>query len=550
VHRDVKPSNILLENGVERVKLTDFGLARAIDDASLTQSGVVAGTPQYMSPEQARGEAVDHRSDLFSLGSVLYFACAGHSPFRADSTPAVLRRVCDERPRPLRELDLDVPGWLAQIVERLHAKEPAGRYQSAQEVAGVLGRRLASLQRGELLDFTEALPSGSKAGKVRMGRKTVAAAALLCATVIGLAMFPQQGLGPINALLPLMSQKDAGDAKKPATGKAASAVSGEHTSITYIHNGSSEPAIIGSGNPAAKTWDIAGFTSVVIGSTFRAEITRGDRFKVSTSCDDNVVPYVQVSKDGTSLKIVLQSGKNYQLKIPLKAEITLPKLAALESQGASKSTLKGFRSREPFRLKVSGASHVDGAMEAGDVDFDVSGASTLALTGSGGATQLEGSGASQIKILEFPLGKCAVVLSGASSAQIKSRSDQSFKAELSGTSNLKGSVEATDFELELGGSSHAALGGSAKRAKLKVDGTSHADLAELKAAEVDAKLSGVSHARVQATASLKYEVDSLSNLQYSGNPATVKGRKSGGASISRQGDSTKGKAPASRKDQS
>ena len=109
VHRDVKPSNILLENGVERVKLTDFGLARAVDDASLTQSGVVAGTPQYMSPEQARGEAVDHRSDLFSLGSVLYFMCTGHAPFRASSTPAVLRRVCDEQPRPLREVNLEVP---------------------------------------------------------------------------------------------------------------------------------------------------------------------------------------------------------------------------------------------------------------------------------------------------------------------------------------------------------------------------------------------------------------------------------------------------------
>src|SRR4030081_787508 len=92
VHRDIKPSNILLENGVERVKLSDFGLARAVDDASQTQSGIIAGTPQYMSPEQARGEAVDHRSDLFSLGSVMYFMCAGHPPFRADSTPAVLRR--------------------------------------------------------------------------------------------------------------------------------------------------------------------------------------------------------------------------------------------------------------------------------------------------------------------------------------------------------------------------------------------------------------------------------------------------------------------------
>src|SRR6516162_2388202 len=75
VHRDVKPANILLEEGVSRVKLTDFGLARAIDDASLTQSGVVAGTPLYMSPEQAAGEPIDHRSDLFSLGSVLYVLC-------------------------------------------------------------------------------------------------------------------------------------------------------------------------------------------------------------------------------------------------------------------------------------------------------------------------------------------------------------------------------------------------------------------------------------------------------------------------------------------
>ena len=70
VHRDVKPANILLENGVERVKITDFGLARAVDDASLTQSGVIAGTPMFMSPEQANGEPVDHRSDLFSLGTV------------------------------------------------------------------------------------------------------------------------------------------------------------------------------------------------------------------------------------------------------------------------------------------------------------------------------------------------------------------------------------------------------------------------------------------------------------------------------------------------
>jgi len=92
VHRDIKPANILLENGVERVKLTDFGLARAIDDVGITQTGEIAGTPQYMSPEQAQGHPIDERSDLFSLGSVLYTMSTGRPAFRANTSVAMLRR--------------------------------------------------------------------------------------------------------------------------------------------------------------------------------------------------------------------------------------------------------------------------------------------------------------------------------------------------------------------------------------------------------------------------------------------------------------------------
>ena len=119
VHRDVKPANILLENGVERVKLTDFGLARAADDASLTQSGVVAGTRHYMAPEQADSGPVDHRADLFSLGGVLYAMCTGQPPFRGGGPIAVLKRVCEQTPRPIREVNPAVPDWLAGVITRL-----------------------------------------------------------------------------------------------------------------------------------------------------------------------------------------------------------------------------------------------------------------------------------------------------------------------------------------------------------------------------------------------------------------------------------------------
>ncbi|MBW3600433.1 MAG: serine/threonine protein kinase, partial [Planctomycetes bacterium] len=157
VHRDVKPANILLELGVDRVMLTDFGLARAADDASLTRTGVIAGTPQYMSPEQARGDAVDHRTDLFSLGSVLYTMCAGRPPFRAETSYGVLRRITDTHPRPIREIHPDIPEWLTKIIARLHAKNPSGRFSSAEEVSRLLEQCLAHVQQPMAVALPEPL---------------------------------------------------------------------------------------------------------------------------------------------------------------------------------------------------------------------------------------------------------------------------------------------------------------------------------------------------------------------------------------------------------
>ena len=143
VHRDVKPANILLEDGVERVRITDFGLARAADDASLTVTGLLAGTPHYMSPEQALGKPLDARSDLFALGAVLFTLATGKPPFRAESSHAVLRMVTDVEPADVRLANPDMPAWLAAIIGRLLAKDPAARYQSATEVAGMLEACLA-----------------------------------------------------------------------------------------------------------------------------------------------------------------------------------------------------------------------------------------------------------------------------------------------------------------------------------------------------------------------------------------------------------------------
>ena len=135
IHRDVKPANIWLEADSGRVKILDFGLARATSaDEQLTQAGLLMGTPSYMSPEQARGDTVDARADLFSLGCVAYHMATGRRPFEGRDTLATLLALASERPRPPRELDSEVPEAVERLILKLLEKDPAARCQTAEEV--------------------------------------------------------------------------------------------------------------------------------------------------------------------------------------------------------------------------------------------------------------------------------------------------------------------------------------------------------------------------------------------------------------------------------
>lgn len=148
VHRDIKPGNILIERDTHRVVLVDFGLVRVLDDISrITSAGTVLGTVDYISPEQARGEKVDARADLYSIGILMYQLLSGELPFSAETPTGMMYQHTHSRARPLSELAPEVPLELEAVVRRLMAKEPGDRYQTAAEALEALRTLQRSIDR-------------------------------------------------------------------------------------------------------------------------------------------------------------------------------------------------------------------------------------------------------------------------------------------------------------------------------------------------------------------------------------------------------------------
>src|SRR5688572_7185394 len=145
VHRDIKPANLILSRDSNILKILDFGIARA-GESGLTQVGMVIGTPNYMSPEQVRGDAIDHRSDIFAVGLVLYELLVYRQAFEAETQPAVLMKILSDQPAPLAMLDPLVDAGVAQVVYKALAKNPADRYQDLGAMKADLVRIVQRLE--------------------------------------------------------------------------------------------------------------------------------------------------------------------------------------------------------------------------------------------------------------------------------------------------------------------------------------------------------------------------------------------------------------------
>ena len=134
VHRDIKPANLMFDPQTKELKVTDFGIAR-ITDSSKTKTGVVLGTPSYMSPEQLSGKKVTGQSDLFSLGVVLYQLITGTLPFKADSMATLMYKIANEVHVPITSLKPDIPECVSEIVDRALDKDLTQRFQTGGEMA-------------------------------------------------------------------------------------------------------------------------------------------------------------------------------------------------------------------------------------------------------------------------------------------------------------------------------------------------------------------------------------------------------------------------------
>jgi hypothetical protein len=205
--------------------------------------------------------------------------------------------------------------------------------------------------------------------------------------------------------------------------------------------------ITGSGNVITQDEALTGFVKVDISNSFKADITQGDIYRVVIRVDDNIVEYLRVEKDGSTLKIGLDPTRSYTiLNATMEAEVTMPELVVLDLSGNSEATISGFETPNALTFDVSGNSRLGGDIDGGDSKFDVSGNSSATLSGSAGDLTVDASGNSEVNLTDFPGSNGSVNASGSSTVTVNLSGK--LDADASGSSDIYylGSPELGNIE--------------------------------------------------------------------------------------------------------
>ena len=322
IHRDLKPDNIVLGADGESVMITDFGIARMEDTAAheTTQAGMILGTPRYMSPEQATGNPVDGRSDLFTLGVILYEMLTGTKAFEADSMPTLIMQIINKDPLPIRQIKSNVPVGLQKIVNKLLQKNPEKRFQTSHELRAALEHEALALKESE----------EEQRGYLPIQVKWTA----IMATVVALAM-------AISSTLVFRAQRDALTQQAIDSGislgqfvavQAAVPLLGEDwiTLESFVHDASARESFsylilsdhsgvvraATDGGLVGDSWDISAESDTLHDSD-RASVTRYDtpgggeifNFSIPVLFQDKTVGGINVGMDANQLNAALATTK-------------------------------------------------------------------------------------------------------------------------------------------------------------------------------------------------------------------------------------------------
>lgn len=237
------------------------------------------------------------------------------------------------------------------------------------------------------------------------------------------------GAGGTALCLPA-SGEDQGQPTAPS-----SAGSPPDNAVVRAEEPADEKVLEGSGKSTTKEIKVADFTSVEVSSAFLVEIRQGETFRTTISADDNVIEHIKADKKDATLKIHMDANNlSVRGKQRWKVEITMPTLEGLRLSGASTVTFSGFKSGKDFKAHLTGACKLEGKIEAGKIDLDLTGASKAKLAGSAKEAKLVATGASQVNLEDFALGQADVQLSGASSAKVNAKDKLDYR--LSGASRL------------------------------------------------------------------------------------------------------------------